>query len=107
MFIGFNMPSLALQDARFFSEGLALIMSVLDPGTNNKGLVPGPSTFEGLILFPGLTCVSLKSFLKAEILLASVTDKLTNTLRAHVIWIRRGRTQMSKLRWVFVSHLTA
>ena len=49
MFIGFNMPSLALQDARFFSEGLALIMSVLDPGTNNKGLVPGPSTFEGLI----------------------------------------------------------
>ena len=81
-------------------------MSVLDPGTNNKDLVPGPSTFEGLILFPGLTCVSLKSFLKAEILLASVTDKLTNTLRAHVIWIRRGRTQMSKLQWVFVSHLT-
>ena len=51
--------------------------------------------------------MSLKSFLKAEILLASVTDKLTNTLRAHVIWIGRGRTQMSKLEWVFVSHLTA
>ena len=60
------MPSLALQDARFFSEGLALIMSVLDPGTNNKGLVPGPSTFEGLILFPGLTCVSLKELLKGR-----------------------------------------
>lgn len=101
------MPSLALQDARFFSEGMALIMSVLDPGNNNKDLVPGPSTFKGLILFPGLTCVSLKSFLKAEILLASVTDKLTNTLRAHVIWVRRGRTQMSKLQWVSVSHLTA
>ena len=54
----------------FLHGGLALIMLVLD----KKDLVSGPSTFEGLISFLGLTCVRLKSFLKAEIFLARVTS---------------------------------